>query len=408
MASNVILTTTETEQSTIEDNRIIFLNCLNNEHKITHKRGFFSQEEITKMITAIITAKDKVGTKTAREYHLLSEYDVLKINTTQKLIKKQEKPEDIIKYIVAAEDLYDFIEEAHKNVGHGGQNRTYQEVKLKYYNITNDQCALFKTMCKQCASKAKKKETNGLVINPIISTDFNSRGQVDLVDFQSFNDGEDNWMMHYQDHFTKFSILRPLKSKKAAEVALHLLDIFSTFGAPYILQSDDGRVFTARIIEELGILWPELKIIHEPPRHLQSQCSVERDNDDIKDMLRCWLQDNNTNKWSVGLKFVQFQKNRAIHSGIGRSPYEALFGRPAKVGLNSSSITKEDLKTFDDENDLLKFNDLPILPQVENPNIIEQTNIIARPTIIRQACKRKQDIQPETVFELKRKLMTKM
>ena len=180
-----------------------------------------------------------------------------------------------------------------------------------------------------------------MVIKPIISNDFNSRGQVDLVDFQSIHDGEYNLMMHFQDHLTKFSNLRPLKSKRAAEVAFHLLDIFSTFGAPYILQSDNGREFTAKILEELGSLWPELKIIHGTPRHPQSQGSVERGNGDIKDMLRCWLQDNNTNKWSVGLKFVQFQKNRAFHSGIGRSPYEALFGCPAKVGLNSSSIPKE-------------------------------------------------------------------
>jgi hypothetical protein len=46
------------------------------------------------------------------------------------------------------------------------------------------------------------------------------------------------WVLHYQDHFTKFSILRPLKSKTAAEVAYNLLDIFLILGAPMILQSD--------------------------------------------------------------------------------------------------------------------------------------------------------------------------
>ena len=45
--------------------------------------------------------------------------------------------------------------------------------------------------------------------------------------------------MHYQDHFTKFSVLRPLKSKRAAEVAYNLLDIFLLLGAPHILQSDN-------------------------------------------------------------------------------------------------------------------------------------------------------------------------
>jgi hypothetical protein len=43
-----------------------------------------------------------------------------------------------------------------------------------------------------------------------------------------------------------------------------------------ILQSDNGREFTANIITELKSLWPDLKIVHGRPRHPQSQHSVER------------------------------------------------------------------------------------------------------------------------------------
>ena len=53
--------------------------------------------------------------------------------------------------------------------------------------------------------------------------------------------------MHYQDHLTKLSISRPLKSKRAAEVAYQLTDIVLLLGAPHILQSDNGREFTANI-----------------------------------------------------------------------------------------------------------------------------------------------------------------
>jgi hypothetical protein len=68
--------------------------------------------------------------------------------------------------------------------------------------------------------------------------------------------------MHYQDHLAKFSILRPLKSKRAAEVAYQLTDIFLLLGAPHILQNDNGREFTANIIIELKLLRPELKLVH--------------------------------------------------------------------------------------------------------------------------------------------------
>ena len=126
-------------------------------------------------------------------------------------------------------------------------------------------------------------------MRPIVSKDFNSRGQVDLIDMQSMKQGEFRWIMVYQDHLTKFCVLRPLTSKRAAEVAYQLLDIFLLFGAPCILQSDNGSEFTAQIIVELKELWPDLVLVHGKPRHPQSQGSVERANCDIKDMLVAWL-----------------------------------------------------------------------------------------------------------------------
>lgn len=132
--------------------------------------------------------------------------------------------------------------------------------------------------------------------------------------------------MVYQDHLTKFVLLRPLKIKRPEEVASHLLDIYTTFGAPAILQSDNGREFVNSVTEGLHDMWPTVKIVHGKPRHSQSQLSVERANRDVECILAAWMAENNTRDWPSGLKFVQFQKNRTLHSGIGRSPYEAMFG----------------------------------------------------------------------------------
>ncbi|KRX22412.1 SCAN domain-containing protein 3, partial [Trichinella sp. T9] len=40
-----------------------------------------------------------------------------------------------------------------------------------------------------------------------------------------------------------------------------LLKIFLTFGAPSILQSDNGQEFSNAIIAELKTCWPELKLV---------------------------------------------------------------------------------------------------------------------------------------------------
>ena len=79
--------------------------------------------------------------------------------------------------------------------------------------------------------------------------------------------------------------LRPLTSKRAEEVAKHLMDIFCIFGAPAVLQSDNGREFANRVVSDLKSMWSNLAIVHGKPRHSQSQGSVERANQDIQNII---------------------------------------------------------------------------------------------------------------------------
>jgi hypothetical protein len=70
------------------------------------------------------------------------------------------------------------------------------------------------------------------------------------------------------------------------------------------------------------------------------------------------MHDNNTNDWSLGIKFVQLQKNTSHHAGINRAPYKALFGCDAKIGLTTSSLPAEIIAKLQTEDDL--FNALSI------------------------------------------------
>ncbi|XP_066953255.1 SCAN domain-containing protein 3-like [Macrobrachium rosenbergii] len=100
-------------------------------------------------------------------------------------------------------------------------------------------------------------------------------------------------------------------------------------------------------------MWPELSIVYGKPRHPQSQGSVERANGDIKDMLVARMADNNSTDWATGIKFVQFSRNSAYHAGIKRSPYAAMFGVNARVGLTSTSLPQEIISSLQSEQDLV-------------------------------------------------------
>ena len=266
-------------------------------------------------------------------------------------------------YYVSIEDTFDVIQRAYIATGHGGRDSMLKHVGKKYANITRESVDLFKSFCVRCQEKIKRPKTTGVVVRPILSQDFSSWCQVDLIDMQSSTQGQYRWIMVYQCHLTKFCILRPLTSKRAAEVAFQLLDIFLLFGAPCILQSDNGSEFTAQVISELKDLWPQLHLVHGKPRHPQSQGSVERANADIKDMLAAWLSDSNTQNWSLGLRFVQIQKNNAYHAGIKCTPYSAMFGCGAKVGLITTSLPQQIIERLETEEDLLSVLEQPSTTQ---------------------------------------------
>lgn len=98
-------------------------------------------------------------------------------------------------------------------------------------------------------------------------------------------------------------------------------------------------------------MWSDWKIVHGKPRHSQSQGSVEHANQDVENMLTTWIEANQTSKWSEGLKFVQFMKNRA-HSSIKCSSYEAMFGVTAEVGLTTSSFSADAVINLKTEEEL--------------------------------------------------------
>ncbi|XP_064099398.1 KRAB-A domain-containing protein 2-like [Macrobrachium nipponense] len=124
-----------------------------------------------------------------------------------------------------------------------------KNLSQKYANIAQESINLFKAGCIECQKKKRRPTTKGTVVRPILAKEFGTRGQVDLTDMQSMK-GRFSWIMVYQDHLTKFIVLRPLTSKRAAEEAYQPLDIFLLFDASQILQSDNGSEFTVQVIEE--------------------------------------------------------------------------------------------------------------------------------------------------------------
>lgn len=326
------------------------------------------------LLNKVQVAKDKIARKTPEDYQRLSRYDIVTVGTVKRLIVPVKNETEPIQYYCFLEETFDIIHLTHISIGHGGRNKMMKELKQKYKNITKEFVVLYLSLCEPCQRKLnvhslnnEKLSVNSLnndkfsdnslnneklsvpkkEVKPMQSDQLNSRCQVNLVDMRSQPDGEFNFIMVYQDYHTKFLILRPLKSEQAEEVAYHLLDIFTIFGPPCVLYSDNGEEFANKVIDELSKQWNELNIVYDPN---QSQGS---ENQDVEKMLLTWMETGKTTKWSEGLRFIQFMKNRAYRSGIGCSPFEAMFGCKAQEGLKTmltackpEIASEEDMETI--------------------------------------------------------------
>ena len=123
-------------------------------------------------------------------------------------------------------------------------------------------------------------------------------------------DGPYYWIGHFMDHWSKIHVLFPLMEKSAAEVALNLSSkVFSYFGPPKILQSDNGREIVNGIVRKLVEDWPgEITIINGRAQHPQSQGLVERGNAKVEEMLASRFSTQDTSKcspWTSWLPEVQ-------------------------------------------------------------------------------------------------------
>ncbi|KFD49692.1 hypothetical protein M513_09389 [Trichuris suis] len=337
---------TEQESRYVDMQRRFYEELSNARTSAAKNSVFLSETTYRNLLSDALKAK-KTAKKEPRDYWLLNRYDVMVIGNKSKLIYPVREGVNAIRFYVPDSELFDVLHEAHLAVGHGGRDRTLKELSPKYMNITRYDIELYLQICEPCQKKQKGAK-KGVAVLPMVFSNFNLRCQA-------------------------------LKSKTAEEVAHNRVDMFTLLGAPSILQSDDGREFANKVVTSLKQHWPSLKIVHGKPRHSQSQGSVERANQDIENMLCTWTQDKKTDRWSDGLRFVQLTKNRAFHTGIKRTPYEALFGCKAKVGLATSSLPQDVLQDIQTEEELEEIiESVQTIPREERDSPLQETDSIAQ------------------------------
>ena len=148
------------------------------------------------------------------------------------------------------------------------------------------------------------------------------------------------WILVVTDHFTRWSDAYPLPDAKAETVAQTLESrIFSSFGVPEVLHTDQGAQFEGELMHELCALWGVDKTRTAPYRP-QANGQCERINRVMADSLRALLEANamNADDWDLLVPQIMKVIRASPHSSTGETANFLMFGR--ELRLPSSLLTQ--------------------------------------------------------------------
>ena len=188
----------------------------------------FKLHEIGAGSAPILVYKSHLGDSTANDGDSGDELDTaLEHGASVKVVSHRDR---------VFEDLLDM----HMAGGHAKNVTLYKRCVIKFgKSIPREMCIEFGKLCPGCNQVAPRTKV-AAGHQPIVTKGFGTRGQLDLIDFQSSPDGPFKFLAVYQDHGIKIPDCGPLESRRASAVALFLFKTFTFIGAPSILQTDNG------------------------------------------------------------------------------------------------------------------------------------------------------------------------
>jgi hypothetical protein len=157
--------------------------------------------------------------------------------------------------------------------------------------------------------------------------------------------GHYNCILVVVDKFSKFSHFIPLRHPfTALSMAKAFLDnVYKLHRMPASIVSDRDRVFTSNVWKELfGLAGVSLKM--SSLYHSRTDGQTECVNQCMETYLRCSVHSCPT-QWTSWLSLAEFWYNTGLHSALGRSPFEVLYGHsPRHFGIYpAAAISHQDL-----------------------------------------------------------------
>jgi hypothetical protein len=221
------------------------------------------------------------------------------------------------------------IESSHDlpSAGHQGIARTKARVREKFwwYGLGLD-VANYVLTCAVCNQNKKKGRYGRCPLTEYQAGAPMERIHIDFLGPLPKTPRDNLHILMIVDQFTKWVECIPVQSQSAEVTAKAAVDgMFSRFGCPYEIHSDQGRNFESKLFAALC----EVLHIHKtrttayrPPSNGQ----VERYNRTLMDAVRCFV-DKSQNQWDLYLHQISGALRSSVNRMTGFSANQLMLGR---------------------------------------------------------------------------------
>ena len=214
--------------------------------------------------------------------------------------------DQVMQLVVPVEHRKEVLKLAHGAplAEHLGIKKTLEKVRRYFYWPTvNRDVKEYCGACPECQRGSNGNRTKApLQPLPSVGEPF-KRVAVDLVGPLRRTQGGHRYILTLIDMATRYPEAVPLRRIDASTVAEAICEIFSRFGIPEEILSDQGSQFMGSLMEKtMDILG--VRTIHATPYHPQTNGCLERFHGTLKMMLR--KREGDKRQWNQWLPYVCF------------------------------------------------------------------------------------------------------
>lgn len=225
------------------------------------------------------------------------------------------------------------LEGLHSNVGHPGKDRTTSLIRDRFFwpGMAAD-IVSWVDGCERCQRRKTSTGSKAPLVNIVTTHPL----ELVCMDFLSLEPCKGNIgnILVITDHFTKYSVAIPTRNQTARTTAEALYENFILkYGIPTRIHSDQGANFESEVIKEL-CSWTGMHKSRTTPYHAMGNGQTERFNRTLLDMLGTLMPEQKQD-WKKYVSTLVYSYNCTRHETTKATPFELMFGRTARLPIDS-------------------------------------------------------------------------